>query len=157
MHRLGAEKCRRHRHLTAEHEKIDVQMMTVDLPAPGLFFGGCAHDAEPIQILAELVELASHFHDGLVKPHDVPRGLKSLGAEAFFEQSQRVIKLAVGHGKQRHTVAHDRAVDIAPQAPFGRVDGEERVAALLGIERGEKRFSGFADRLRRNSGLLNGK
>ena len=106
---------------------------------------------------AELVELAGHFHDGLVKPHDVPRGLKSLGAEAFFEQSQRVIKLAVGHGKQRHTVAHDRAVDIAPQAPFGRVDGEERVAALVGIERGEKRFSGFADRLRRNSGLLNRK
>jgi hypothetical protein len=39
-------------------------------------------------------------------------------------------------------------MDIAPLAPLGGVDGEERFGALLGVERAEKIFGGGSNGLR---------
>src|SRR6516162_8011691 len=56
-HRLRAHEVGRQDELIAQHEAIDIEMMAVNLPAPGLVRGGHAKDADPIEPLAVFLGL----------------------------------------------------------------------------------------------------
>src|SRR4029079_14584065 len=51
---LRAHEYRRHDDLVADDQAVDDQVMSVDLPAPGLGRGRRAKDADPVRPLAEL-------------------------------------------------------------------------------------------------------
>src|SRR5262245_13512051 len=108
-------------------------MMAVDLPAPGLDGRRLPHDAHPIEILTVLRQSPGHFHDGLVETHDVARGLKSLGAQALSKHRKSTVALGIAHLKERHSMAHQRGMDVTPSTPFDRVHREESFQALLRV------------------------
>src|SRR5215469_5685244 len=80
---LGAHETGRQNELIAEGEAVDIQMMAVDLPAPGLLWRRRPEDADPIEPLAVFLSLAGNLEDVLVEPHDVSRGAIPRDAHRF--------------------------------------------------------------------------
>src|SRR5205807_3361324 len=60
-------------HVVAEHEAVDVQVMTVELPAPGLVRRRRAEDRDEVVPLAELGRAGGEDSQQAVDPHDVAR------------------------------------------------------------------------------------
>src|SRR5262245_49149901 len=100
-------------------------MMAVDLPAPGLGGRRLPHNAHPIEILTVLGESPRHFHYGLIEAHDVTRSLKSLGAQALSHERKSPVALGIGHFKKRHSMAHQRGMNVTPSSPLDCVHREE--------------------------------
>src|SRR5215475_12390638 len=145
MDRLRTQESRSHDHPVAQDEIINIEMMAIDLPAPGFGVGRLPHNAYPIEIFTVFCESSRHFHDGLIESHDIARGLKSLGTQALSEHRKGAIALRIGHFKERHAVTHQRRMDIAPSTPLDRIDREESFRALLRAERAEKVFGRLFD------------
>jgi hypothetical protein len=70
---LGAHEGRGEDHVVAEHEAVDVQVMTVELPAPGLVRRRRAEDRDEVVPLAELGRAGGEDSQQAVDPHDVAR------------------------------------------------------------------------------------
>src|SRR6516165_1410148 len=80
---LGAHEAGCQNELIAEDEAVDIQMMAVDLPSPGLLWRRRPEDADPIEPLAVFLSLAGNLEDVLVEPHDVSRGAIPRDAHRF--------------------------------------------------------------------------
>src|SRR5437762_11759922 len=82
-HRLRAHEVGCQHELIAEHEAIEVQVMSVDLPTPRRVRRWRAEDADPVEPFAIFLGLAGNFECVLVEPHDVSGGLVPGGTHGF--------------------------------------------------------------------------
>src|SRR6516164_9264662 len=64
-HWLGAHEAGRQNELVAEHETVDIEMMAVDLPAPGLLRRWRPKDADPVEPFAVFLSLTGDLEDVL--------------------------------------------------------------------------------------------
>src|SRR6516164_629542 len=113
-HWFGAHETGRQNELIAEDEAVDIQMMAVDLPSPGLLWRRRPEDADPIEPLAVFLSLAGNLEDVLVEAHDVAGSAIPRGAHGFLQQSERAFTLATIKVGQAHTVTHQPRVNVRP-------------------------------------------
>jgi hypothetical protein len=148
---LRPEEGRRHHELIAEDEAVDDQVVAVDLPAPRIRGGGRAHDAEPVEPLPVLFPAARHLADEVVEPHDVAHGREAAVAQARGKKGEAALTLGRCERVERHAVAHEVRVDVAPLPPRLVPEREQRPFLLVGAERRDERVRGVGDRLRRHA------
>ncbi len=137
--RLRPPEGRRHHHLIAQHEVVHVQMVSVELPAPGLGGRRLAHDRDPVLPVAVLDEVvAVELTEGFVEVHDVARQLQPLGAQRRAEHGERGLAL-----RRRHLLERDAFTKVGmlvgPFAPLHVIDGKDRLGALRGRQRFQER------------------
>lgn len=77
--RFGPPEIWRHHHLVAIDEAVDDQVMTVDLPSPGLGRRRLAENANLVIPLVEFIRAAGNFTGVMVQLHDIARGLVTGG------------------------------------------------------------------------------
>src|SRR4029077_18743671 len=152
QHRFGAHEGGRHHQLVAEHEAVDVEMMTVDLPAPRLARRRGTKDADPIEPFPVFLGLAGDFKGVSVEPHDVTRALVSRRAHGLLHEPERGLALIMPEIRKADAVPHQPRVDIRPFSPCRVVDRKARRLALLRDQLGEQGSSRPPHRRCRDAG-----
>src|SRR5207248_4339652 len=109
-HRFGTHEHRRDHDLIADDEAIDDQVVTIDLPSPGLLLRWLTEQTDEVDPLAVLGPTAGDFSNSVVEPHDVARRAKAAGAQSMLEQPQRSVTLLVLEVLQQQPVAHQERV-----------------------------------------------
>ncbi len=151
-HGLGAQEGRREHELVAEHEAVQVDVVPVELPAPGLGRRGRAEDAEEVDPLAVLVRRAGDLADREVEAHAVARALVAGFAHAGVHERQRRVALRLAQVFQHEAVAEHERADVEPLLPLDGVDVEADRLALLRAERREEGSARVDDWLGRDAG-----
>src|SRR5262249_21669152 len=120
--------------LVANHEAIDVAVVSIELPAPRRICGGLAKNADPVVELAEFVGQAGQLGEMLVELHCIAGRFKSALPQAGSQNAKSEFTLLVAKLGKAEPVAHQIAMDIAPGPPRFTIDVKLHRSALVAIE-----------------------
>ena len=147
--RFRAHEGRRQRHLLAEDEAGDDQMMTAQLPAPRLGRRRLTEEVQLIAPLAEQPRRADELAEKGVQLHQIARLLVARGAQTRLDdRHRRVFEIARNfvEPQPKVLIAHDA---VLPELPFARVERQTDFLFLLGVEQRYQRACGAEDFARR--------
>src|SRR5262245_35909719 len=152
QHRFRAHEDGCHDQLVAEHEAINVEVMTVDLPAPRLAGRWGAKKAEPVEPFPVFLGLAGDLKGVSIEPHDVAGALVSRCAHGLTHEPERGPALIMPEIGEADPVPHQPGMYIRPFSPCRVVDSKARRLALLRGQSGEQGSSRLHHRPGRNAG-----
>ena len=146
--RLGSHEGRCHHDPPVEDHRVDAQVVTVDLPAPGFVPAGPAEDRHEVRPLTERLVVARDLGQQLVDAHDRARLMKAARRERRPQDVERQLADRGREVLEHQPVPEVIHVDVDPRPPLGGVHGERHSCALVRCERVEECQRRFRDRLR---------
>ena len=105
-----------------QHEAVDVAMVTVELPAPGLSAGWLAEKADPVKKLAEFHGQSGQLGELLVELHRFACRFIGAHAQAGAQNAKSELALLFDKLDEAEPVAHQIAMNIAPGPPDLAID-----------------------------------
>src|SRR5205085_7287032 len=82
---LRAHEHRRHDNLVADDQAVDVQVVAIELPTPGLVQRRSTENTEPVQPLSILLKAVRELAERVIEPHDIACRLEAAETERLFQ------------------------------------------------------------------------
>ena len=128
--RFGPDKNRRQHHLVVQHETIQAQMVTEQVPAPGLRQRRLPEQAEIVAVLVHHTRRVDQFAKETIGPHRATRLGEACGTQAGAQHRQNRLAQRISQFVQPQTETIEIQFRIAPHSPLRRIDGKAQPSPL---------------------------